>query len=368
MNEPQGRRREAGSDGSVGQSRGPASRNRINGSAGWGPVPTVLRLARLYPRPVTLLSKGSEGGAIANPRETLPDCPASATPMRCSTPGLASTALHVHPLAQSVPSRFNIPYPLPVRSVLGALRCPLQCSSPPPHTSSPFIFRRHPGRRILNFVVRLCNRSQLRGIAEHHVGAMGEMAAPNARRRRDPPQLRHGAPRQEPPRRHQPGNHPGGTPASFNQLPEPILFLRSQLDPVLLLDHGRPSQSKLRSGQSLIMAERNLALPEESWREITVAEGPQRPRACRFSAQLLVGNCGTYSGPPLHLEHGHSSLATMSHCALSFVLVAIRQQTGPRSEIQEPEYMTTGKRGNESLFWIDCLNHGKWKFHDARRG
>ncbi len=35
------------------------------------------------------------------------------------------------------------------------------------------------------------------------------------------------------------------------------------------------------------MAERSLALPEESWREITVAEGSQGPRVYRFGAQRV---------------------------------------------------------------------------------
>ena len=50
---------------------------------------------------------------------------------------------------------------------------------------------------------------------------------------------------------------------------------------------GRPRQPKLRSGQRLTMAERSLALPEESWREITVAEGSQGPRNYRFGAQRV---------------------------------------------------------------------------------
>ena len=50
---------------------------------------------------------------------------------------------------------------------------------------------------------------------------------------------------------------------------------------------GRPRQPKLRSGQRLTMTERSLALPEESWREITVAEGSQGPRTYRFGAQRV---------------------------------------------------------------------------------
>ena len=50
---------------------------------------------------------------------------------------------------------------------------------------------------------------------------------------------------------------------------------------------GRPRQPKLGSGQRLTMAERSLAMPEESWREITVAEGSQGPRTYRFGAQRV---------------------------------------------------------------------------------
>ena len=50
---------------------------------------------------------------------------------------------------------------------------------------------------------------------------------------------------------------------------------------------GRPRQPKLGSGQRLTMAERSLAMPEEPWREITVAEGSQGPRTYRFSAQRV---------------------------------------------------------------------------------
>ena len=50
---------------------------------------------------------------------------------------------------------------------------------------------------------------------------------------------------------------------------------------------GCPRQPRLRSGQRLAMAERSSALPEESWREITVAEGSQGPRTYRFDAQRV---------------------------------------------------------------------------------
>ena len=60
---------------------------------------------------------------------------------------------------------------------------------------------------------------------------------------------------------------------------------------------GRPRQPKLRRGQRLTMAERSLALPEESWREITVAEGSQGPRTYRFGAQRVRETRDRKPGP-----------------------------------------------------------------------
>ena len=50
---------------------------------------------------------------------------------------------------------------------------------------------------------------------------------------------------------------------------------------------GRPRKPRLRSGQRRTMEERSDELPEEAWREITVAEGTQGPRTYRFGAQRV---------------------------------------------------------------------------------
>jgi SRSO17 transposase len=50
---------------------------------------------------------------------------------------------------------------------------------------------------------------------------------------------------------------------------------------------GRPRKPRLRSGQRRTLAERGAELPEDAWREITVAEGSQGPRSYRFSAQRV---------------------------------------------------------------------------------
>ena len=50
---------------------------------------------------------------------------------------------------------------------------------------------------------------------------------------------------------------------------------------------GRPRKPRLRSGQRRTLAERGDELPEDAWREITVAQGSQGPRTYMFSAQRV---------------------------------------------------------------------------------
>lgn len=49
--------------------------------------------------------------------------------------------------------------------------------------------------------------------------------------------------------------------------------------------NSRPRKPRLRGGQRQTMPERAASIPEEAWREITVAEGSQGPRTYRYSAQ-----------------------------------------------------------------------------------
>ena len=53
------------------------------------------------------------------------------------------------------------------------------------------------------------------------------------------------------------------------------------------LGRGRPRKPRLVDGQRRTMAERADAIPEDAWREITVAQGSQGPRAYMFSAQRV---------------------------------------------------------------------------------
>ena len=50
---------------------------------------------------------------------------------------------------------------------------------------------------------------------------------------------------------------------------------------------GRPRKPRLRDGQRRTMEQRSDELPDEAWREITVAQGSQGPRSYMFSAQRV---------------------------------------------------------------------------------
>ena len=50
---------------------------------------------------------------------------------------------------------------------------------------------------------------------------------------------------------------------------------------------GRPRKPRLRDGQRRTMEQRSDELPDEAWREITVAEGSQGPGSYMFSAQRV---------------------------------------------------------------------------------
>ena len=60
---------------------------------------------------------------------------------------------------------------------------------------------------------------------------------------------------------------------------------------------GRPRKPRLVGGQRRTMEERSDELPEEAWREITVAEGSQGPRSYLFSAQRVRGSPAKSTGP-----------------------------------------------------------------------
>ena len=71
-------------------------------------------------------------------------------------------------------------------------------------------------------------------------------------------------------------------PAGFTVWPEELERTRPAYQ-----GRGAPRKPRLKGGQRRTMAERSDELPEEAWREITVAEGSQGPRSYRFSAQRV---------------------------------------------------------------------------------
>ena len=61
---------------------------------------------------------------------------------------------------------------------------------------------------------------------------------------------------------------------------------QSWADPVYQ-GRGQPCKPRLVGGQRRTMEQRSDELPEEAWREITVAEGSEGSRSYRFSAQRV---------------------------------------------------------------------------------
>ena len=71
-------------------------------------------------------------------------------------------------------------------------------------------------------------------------------------------------------------------PAGFTVWPEEPARTRPAYQ-----GRGAPRKPRLVGGQRRTMTERSAELPEEAWREITVAQGSQGPRTYSFSAQRV---------------------------------------------------------------------------------
>ena len=67
----------------------------------------------------------------------------------------------------------------------------------------------------------------------------------------------------------------------------PALALGVGLDQPGVFGVRTPPQTRLREGQRRTVEQRSDELPDEAWREITVAEGSQGPRTYMFSAQRV---------------------------------------------------------------------------------
>ena len=99
---------------------------------------------------------------------------------------------------------------------------------------------------------------------------------------------------------------------------------------------GRPRKPRLRDGQRRTMEQRSDELPDEAWREITVAQGSQGPRSYMFSAQRVRV---TRKGKP-----GHEAWA-----------VYRRNLDG-----SEPRYYLSNAPEDTTLETLACVGGSRW--------
>ena len=99
---------------------------------------------------------------------------------------------------------------------------------------------------------------------------------------------------------------------------------------------GRPRKPRLRDGQRRTMEQRSDELPDEAWREITVAQGSQGPRSYMFCAQRVRV---TRKGKP-----GHEAWA-----------VYRRNLDG-----SEPRYYLSNAPEDTTLETLACVGGSRW--------
>lgn len=100
---------------------------------------------------------------------------------------------------------------------------------------------------------------------------------------------------------------------------------------------GRPRKPRLREGQRRTMEQGGAELPDQTWREITVAEGSQGPRSYRFGAQRVRV---TRKGKPGEI-----------HWA-----VYRRNLDG-----SEPRYYLSNAAGDTPLETLACVGGSRWR-------
>ena len=100
---------------------------------------------------------------------------------------------------------------------------------------------------------------------------------------------------------------------------------------------GRPRKPKLRDGQRRSIEQRGDELPEQAWREITVAQGSQGPRSYRFNAQRVRA---TRKGKP-----GEEVWAIWR-----------RNLDG-----SEPRYYLSNAPGDTPLETLACVGGSRWR-------
>ena len=130
---------------------------------------------------------------------------------------------------------------------------------------------------------------------------------------------------------------------------------------------GRPRKPRLQSGQRRTMEERSDELPEEAWREITLAEGSQGPRAYRFSAQRVRETRNRKPGEVLWAVYrrnldGSESRYYLSNAPEDTPLETLAHVGGSRWRI-ETEFET--EKSDVGLDEYDTRTWSGWHHHVA---
>ena len=130
---------------------------------------------------------------------------------------------------------------------------------------------------------------------------------------------------------------------------------------------GRPRKPKLRDGQRRTMEQRSAELPDEAWREITVAQGSQGPRTYRFSAQRVGA---TKQGKPgeeiwaLYRRNldGSEPRYYLSNAPVDTTVETLAYVGGSRWRI-ETEFQT--EKGDVGLDEYETRSWAGWQHHIA---
>ena len=130
---------------------------------------------------------------------------------------------------------------------------------------------------------------------------------------------------------------------------------------------GRPRKPKLRPGQRRTMEQRGDELPDEAWREITVAQGSQGPRTYRFSAQRVRATRRRKPGEELwavwrrNLD-GSEPRYYLSNAPEGTTLETLAYVGGSRWRI-ETEFET--EKGDVGLDEYETCSWAGWHYHIA---
>ena len=130
---------------------------------------------------------------------------------------------------------------------------------------------------------------------------------------------------------------------------------------------GRPRKPRLRDGQRRTMEQRSDELPDEAWREITVAQGSQGPRTYRFSAQRVRATKRRKPGEEIWAVYrrnldGSEPRYYLSNAAEDTTLETLAYVGGSRWYI-ETEFET--EKGDVGLDEYETRSWAGWHHHIA---